>query len=186
MSRRDFQPFPRLAASLRSEISISFFKCGIKAGCVWTSATSPISQTLLGLCSCTACALHGFGWDDRGVSQERLVPIWTLVDSPPACSLAIEFTRKTCFQPSSSTSASSQPLLLSHSPARGSALLLYFHPALPSCHLPASLAYSSGHRTQPNQLNSLKPSLLQPGLLELQSQRLWEWTRIGKRTNFLS
>lgn len=31
MSRRDFQPFPRLAASLRSEISIFFFKCDIKA-----------------------------------------------------------------------------------------------------------------------------------------------------------
>lgn len=108
-----------------------------------------------------------------GMTEERLIPIWTLVHSPPSArALAIEFSRKMCFQPSNSTSASSQPLLL------------YFHPALPSCHLPASLAYSSGHKTQPNQLNSLNPSLLQPGLLELQSQGLWEWTRIGKHTNF--
>lgn len=36
-----------------------FFKCGIEAGCVWNSATSPKSQTL----SCAAHALHGFAWD---------------------------------------------------------------------------------------------------------------------------
>lgn len=172
VSRRDFSHFQGWQQALDLRYPGSFFSCGIKAVCVWKPATetSLTFQTHKGFVfALPMLCMDLHGMDDR-VPQERLVPIWALAHSPLSASAwSIEFTKNTLLQLSSSTSASSQPLWLSHSPAWSSALLLHFHPASPSWHLCACLAHSSGHGTQPSPLTSLKPSVLQSGPLQLWS-----------------